>query len=217
MTRPSGHWPPPGLAAAKHLPHQNPHSRQDREGYTGRDAAGGFRDRLFRSRLAVMREQQVARTPAPVIVLLSPGPGPSGRSLSDDAEGLHHLRGCVVAGCGHLVCTEAPHAQVGPPSPDAAPAAAAPETFTPKEAIAPSIRCRCSTRRRMRGPGRSGAGGSSGSDQKGGLSTAINILVVLTVIGLVPSIMLMCTCFGADPDRAGAAPPAPGTQSNPLR
>jgi flagellar biosynthesis protein FliP len=28
-----------------------------------------------------------------------------------------------------------------------------------------------------------------------GLSTAINILLVLTVIGLVPTIMLMCTCF----------------------
>lgn len=28
-----------------------------------------------------------------------------------------------------------------------------------------------------------------------GLSTAINIVVLLTVIGLVPSIMLMCTCF----------------------
>ena len=31
--------------------------------------------------------------------------------------------------------------------------------------------------------------------EKGGLSTAINIVVLLTVIGLVPSIMLMCTCF----------------------
>lgn len=33
------------------------------------------------------------------------------------------------------------------------------------------------------------------SGEKGGLSTAINIVVLLTVIGLVPSIMLMTTCF----------------------
>lgn len=36
---------------------------------------------------------------------------------------------------------------------------------------------------------------SGGSTQSGGLSTALNILVVLTVISLAPSIMLMCTCF----------------------
>lgn len=37
-------------------------------------------------------------------------------------------------------------------------------------------------------------GGSQG-DGKGGLSTAINIMVVLTVISLAPSLMLMTTCF----------------------
>jgi flagellar biosynthetic protein FliP len=36
--------------------------------------------------------------------------------------------------------------------------------------------------------------GDSGS-QKPGLSTAVNILVVLTIISLAPSLMLMCTCF----------------------
>ncbi|MGE3107018.1 MAG: flagellar type III secretion system pore protein FliP [Phycisphaerales bacterium] len=38
-------------------------------------------------------------------------------------------------------------------------------------------------------------GSSSQSGRTGGLSTAINIVVLITVIGLVPSIMLMTTCF----------------------
>ncbi|MFA6043460.1 MAG: flagellar type III secretion system pore protein FliP [Phycisphaerales bacterium] len=37
--------------------------------------------------------------------------------------------------------------------------------------------------------------GSSQGDGKSGLSTAINIMVVLTVISLAPSLMLMTTCF----------------------
>ena len=41
----------------------------------------------------------------------------------------------------------------------------------------------------------SGANDQAGGQAKTGLSTAINIVVILTVIGLVPSIMLMCTCF----------------------
>ncbi len=36
---------------------------------------------------------------------------------------------------------------------------------------------------------------TEGAPEKPGLSTAINIVVLLTVIGLVPSIMLMTTCF----------------------
>lgn len=43
------------------------------------------------------------------------------------------------------------------------------------------------------GNGTGTAGG--GASNRGGLSTALNIMVVLTVITLVPSIMLMCTCF----------------------
>jgi flagellar biosynthesis protein FliP len=38
-------------------------------------------------------------------------------------------------------------------------------------------------------------GSTTSNGSKRGLSTAVNIVVVLTVIGLVPSIMLMCTCF----------------------
>lgn len=37
--------------------------------------------------------------------------------------------------------------------------------------------------------------GASQGDEKTGLSTAINIMVVLTVISLAPSLMLMTTCF----------------------
>ncbi|GDX99125.1 flagellar biosynthetic protein FliP [Phycisphaerae bacterium] len=36
---------------------------------------------------------------------------------------------------------------------------------------------------------------SNSGQQTSGLSTALNILIVLTVISLAPSIMLMCTCF----------------------
>lgn len=47
---------------------------------------------------------------------------------------------------------------------------------------------------------RSGDGAASGTpsgdaSKQSGLSTSINILVVLTIISLAPSIMLMCTCF----------------------
>lgn len=41
----------------------------------------------------------------------------------------------------------------------------------------------------------SGAAGNPSTTNKRGLSTAINILIVLTVVGLAPSIILMCTCF----------------------
>lgn len=43
--------------------------------------------------------------------------------------------------------------------------------------------------------GEGGGRGSSSSPQRGGLSTALNIMVVLTVVSLAPSIVLMCTCF----------------------
>ena len=41
----------------------------------------------------------------------------------------------------------------------------------------------------------SGPGSAESSAPRSGLSTALNILVVLTVISLAPSIVLMCTCF----------------------
>ncbi|HEX2839058.1 MAG TPA: flagellar type III secretion system pore protein FliP [Phycisphaerales bacterium] len=119
----------------------------------------------------------------------------------------------LVAG---LLYIPAAHAQVGPPSPDAAPApaAATSETLTPKEASALNPLSMLDSAANAL-PGRNGAGGSSGGDQKGGLSTAINILVVLTVIGLVPSIMLMCTCFVRILIVLGLLRQALGTQSIP--
>jgi flagellar biosynthetic protein FliP len=50
----------------------------------------------------------------------------------------------------------------------------------------------------LAGAARALPGGTPGSGERGGaggLSTAINILIVLTVLSLVPTIMLMCTCF----------------------
>lgn len=64
------------------------------------------------------------------------------------------------------------------------------------------------------GQGVDAAGGrSSSSDQ--GLSTGINILVVLTVISLAPSIMLMCTCFVRILIVLGLVKQALGTQTLP--
>jgi flagellar biosynthesis protein FliP len=57
-------------------------------------------------------------------------------------------------------------------------------------------------------------GGSEGAP-RGGLSTAINILVVLTVISLAPSIMLMCTSFVRILVVLGLLRQALGTQSIP--
>jgi len=45
-----------------------------------------------------------------------------------------------------------------------------------------------------RGPGEGGDPGA-GRDDPGGFSVALNIMVLLTVITLVPSVMIMCTCF----------------------
>ncbi|HMN40346.1 MAG TPA: flagellar type III secretion system pore protein FliP [Phycisphaerales bacterium] len=60
-----------------------------------------------------------------------------------------------------------------------------------------------------------GAGGGGGGAAKGGLSSSINILVVLTVIGLAPSIMLMCTCFVRIMIVLGLVKQALGTQTLP--
>jgi flagellar biosynthetic protein FliP len=56
---------------------------------------------------------------------------------------------------------------------------------------------------------------SGGGEQRSGLSTAINILVVLTVITLAPSIMLMTTCFMRILIVLGLLRQAMGTQSVP--
>jgi flagellar biosynthetic protein FliP len=64
------------------------------------------------------------------------------------------------------------------------------------------------------GGGQGGGGGGEGSGA-GGLSAALNILVVLTVITLVPSIMLMTTCFLRIVIVLGLLKQALGTQQMP--
>lgn len=68
-------------------------------------------------------------------------------------------------------------------------------------------------------PGGSGAPSPSGSTsdagQHGSLSTALNVVLVLTVISLVPSIILMCTCFLRIVVVLGLLKQALGTQQMP--
>lgn len=64
-------------------------------------------------------------------------------------------------------------------------------------------------------PGHGSDGSSTGDPAKGGLSTAINILILLTVIGLAPSIVLMTTCFVRMLIVLGFLKQAIGTQSIP--
>lgn len=56
---------------------------------------------------------------------------------------------------------------------------------------------------------------SGGEGNGGGLSTSINILVVLSVVSLAPAIMLMCTCFTRILIVLGLLKQALGTQSLP--
>ncbi len=59
-----------------------------------------------------------------------------------------------------------------------------------------------------------GATGSPGPEE-GGLSVALNIMILLTVIALAPSVMLMCTCFVRIIIVLGLLRQALGTQSIP--
>ncbi len=61
-----------------------------------------------------------------------------------------------------------------------------------------------------------GGGSSNGSDSsRGGLSTALNILVVLTIVSLAPALILMTTCFMRILIVLGLLRQAMGTQSVP--
>ncbi len=121
-----------------------------------------------------------------------------------------------------LVFTTPAFGQKGPPSPDTALPSSDAGWSSVAESIKPSevgalnpLRMLDSAANAL--PGRQGAssGSTSGDSSKGGLSAAINILVVLTVIGLVPSIMLMCTCFVRILIVLGLLRQALGTQSIP--
>lgn len=65
------------------------------------------------------------------------------------------------------------------------------------------------------GAGKARTGGESDGITPGGLSGPINVLVVLTVISLVPSIMLMTTCFVRIVIVLGLLKQAIGTQTLP--
>ena len=47
----------------------------------------------------------------------------------------------------------------------------------------------------LNGVGAAAGGGEGQARRAPGLSAAMNVVIVLTVLGLVPTIMLMCTCF----------------------
>ncbi|MFO0833113.1 MAG: flagellar type III secretion system pore protein FliP [Phycisphaerales bacterium] len=109
-------------------------------------------------------------------------------------------------------------AQKGPPSPDAAPVTSGAESAPLAQTVTPGQVDALNPLRMLDAaasslPARGGTGSSG--DGKGGLSAAINILIVLTVIGLVPSIMLMCTCFVRILIVLGLLRQALGTQSIP--
>jgi flagellar biosynthesis protein FliP len=107
-------------------------------------------------------------------------------------------------------------AQVGPPvfdepasTPAAAPVLPTIETFT--SAAPASLNPLHMLDAAGNALPKSGAAG----EQRSGLSVAVNILVVLTVISLAPSIMLMTTCFARILIVLGLLRQAMGTQSVP--
>ncbi len=134
------------------------------------------------------------------------------------------------------LCAAGAFAQAGPPRPDGlnplplspadtlrtAPVLPTLETFTnaapgsPIAGLNPLVMLEAAAQS-LPGSGSSvGAGGAAGDGAKpGGLSTAVNILMVLTVVTLAPSIMLMTTCFVRILIVLGLLRQAMGTQSVP--
>jgi flagellar biosynthetic protein FliP len=118
--------------------------------------------------------------------------------------------------------------QLGP-SPDgpAAPARPAAPTLPAPNAATPAVNDSINPLSIFAEAARVLPGGGGGSDttpgkasspatpSSGGLSTAINVVVVLTVISLVPSIVLMCTCFLRIVVVLGLLKQALGTQQMP--
>jgi flagellar biosynthetic protein FliP len=133
------------------------------------------------------------------------------------------VRGAVlvlVALLGAMVLGTAPalaQSELGPPAPDAivspaqrgAPAPQVPDVAAPPPATVRSLNPlevldiagdsiasrRAQTFDAGLVPVPPGAATSGGGSQRSGLSTALNILVLLTIVSLAPSIMLMTTCF----------------------
>ncbi len=126
--------------------------------------------------------------------------------------------------CGVLSAAPA-FAQAGPPSPDFAPPARTSEGFSralsqlsdPSNANSINPFAVLDSAGDALSSFKNGSPGSpsSGGKAEGGLSGVVNIMVVLTVIALVPSIMLMCTCFVRILVVLGLLRQAMGTQSIP--
>jgi flagellar biosynthetic protein FliP len=122
-----------------------------------------------------------------------------------------HLLAVVVA---LLVLIAPAKAQLGPSPNDTAPRGAAPsltppadgDPFNPASILAGAANAL---------PGGNGGNGGSSPNSSGGLSTALNVVLVLTVISLVPSIVLMCTCFLRIVVVLGLLKQALGTQQMP--
>ncbi len=83
---------------------------------------------------------------------------------------------------------------IGPPADDVDTSAAEPESFAPATMNPLAALDQVGNAIQQRGGG-TGAMPSAGQPASGGLSTAINIMLVLTVVSLAPSIILMTTCF----------------------
>ena len=120
-----------------------------------------------------------------------------------------------------LTLAPAATAQVGPPLPDA-PSIVQPSITPPATIATPAGTLPVADRNPLEMldaaagvlPG-AAKPATSTAPSKGGLSTAVNILVVLTVITLAPSIMLMTTCFMRIMIVLGLLRQALGTQSVP--
>jgi flagellar biosynthetic protein FliP len=110
-------------------------------------------------------------------------------------------------------------AQVGPSvldePPSAAPAAPVLPTIESFTSAAPAASLNPLQMLDAAGNALPKSGSASSGEQRSGLSVAVNILVVLTVISLAPSIMLMTTCFVRILIVLGLLRQAMGTQSVP--
>ncbi len=104
-----------------------------------------------------------------------------------------------------------PPGRSGPPRPAAAPLPS--PMLDPSDSSDPMSMNPLSMLSRV-GQSVDGAGGRASSPDQG-LSTGINILVVLTIVSLAPSIMLMCTCFVRILIVLGLVKQALGTQTLP--
>ena len=107
----------------------------------------------------------------------------------------------VVIALLSIVAASTARAQstLGPPLPQEAPVVSPPpvELFDPSSPLTTlnPLRVLESVGNALPGGRPSDDPGADRSAPRGGLSTALNIMVVLTVVSLVPSIMLMTTCF----------------------